>query len=44
MWDAIARLVNKPLYILVSAGLYGFFFVDLGLDFKYTKESVDKNS
>lgn len=44
MWDAVCRFVNKPLYILVSAGLYGFFFVDLGIEFKFTKETVEKST
>ena len=34
LWDNVSKKTNKPLYVLVSCGLYGFSYISLGN--KYT--------
>jgi ubiquitin-like 1-activating enzyme E1 A len=34
-WDIISETLNKPLYIMVSCGLYGFSWIRLGNEFRY---------
>lgn len=35
LWDELAQILNKPLYILVCCGLFGFIWVNLGKNFTF---------
>lgn len=42
-WDSVSKEINKPVYILWSCGLYGFFYVSLGRDYRYEKTQKNED-
>lgn len=42
-WDEFAQLLNKPIYILVCCGFYGFTWINLGKKFTFieTKTQIE---
>lgn len=36
-YDALSKKVNKPIYVLLCCGLYGFFYCSLGSSYSFSK-------